>query len=780
MQKNGKRKIAFVSSSLPRKCGIATFCSDLIRNISLASENNFEPLVVAMRNSENINFGSPVKFEIRKNVKNDYVCAADYLNFSHVDAVSVQHEFGLFGGDAGSYLNLLLNRVNAPIITTMHTVLREPDEHYRKATMDLCDVSHKVVVMNQEGVNMLKNIYSIPSSKISLLPHGIPDLPFVDSSYYKHNFGMDGRKTILTFGLLGRNKGIENALKALPNVVKKHPSVLYIVLGMTHPEVKKHEGESYRFKLQRMVKELGIQDNVIFHNRFVNDDELHNFLCAADIYVTPYLHKEQLTSGTLAFAVGTGKAVVSTPYWAAEELLSDGRGILVPFEDSNALSNAINNILENDTTFSNLRRNAYEYGRKITWPKIGEAYWKIFNSAKLPICSMAKPVATPQTSHDILEIPEPDLDHIVRLTDDTGMYQHAKYTIPNRSHGYCTDDNSRALITMVKYYSLYSDPKAYELLNTYLSFVLHAKRGDGTVRNFMTFDRKWFDSEPAHDSLGRVLWALGTLIATPPLPEYISIVKDYFDTSIKHVPNISPRGNAYAIFGMADYLKQFPGASEIKSCMQNAADKLVKLFEKNNKPDWQWFENIIAYDNAALCHSLFTAGMTLENSYFTELAQKTAEFLISKTFNGDHFSFIGCKGWYKIGKEKAQFDQQPIEAVSTVLMLHAAYEATGREKYLVLQRKAFDWFLGDNDLGIPIYDFKTKGCCDGLAQKGINLNQGAESTISFMMSLLCIIESFKIPTRSSKKIAKNRFDILNLTEPKQKVSRRKKITVETE
>ncbi|MHC4184839.1 MAG: glycosyltransferase family 4 protein, partial [Planctomycetota bacterium] len=331
MTKGTTRKVAFVSSFPPRKCGIATFISDLVRAVTSAARGQFQPLVVAMRSDNDLKYDDPVKFEIRQKVKNDYISAADYVNFSNVDLVSVQHEFGLFGGEAGSYLSLLVDRLSAPVITTLHTVLNEPNPDYYESMVDVCNASYKVITMNERGVDMLRDIYGISGKKVDLIAHGIPDLPFVDSNYYKHKFGVDGRRTILTFGLLSRNKGIEVMLKAMPAIVKADPSILYIVLGMTHPNVLKHEGESYRLSLQRMVKDLGLQEHVVFHNRFVNEEELHNFLCAADIYVTPYLNREQLTSGTLSFAVGTGKAVVSTPYWAAMELLAEGRGKLVGF-----------------------------------------------------------------------------------------------------------------------------------------------------------------------------------------------------------------------------------------------------------------------------------------------------------------------------------------------------------------------------------------------------------------------------------------------------------------
>ncbi len=741
MAKTSRKKVAFITSFLPRKCGIATFTSDLIENVALAADGDFEPLVVAMRSDKDQKYNDPVKFEIRENVKNDYICAADYINFSHVDVVSVQHEFGLFGGAGGSYLALLLERLNAPVITTLHTVLNNPDGRYHDAIVELCNHCYRIITMNKRGVDMLSDIYGISGKKVQLIPHGIPDLPFVDNNYYKHKFGMEGRRTILTFGLLSKNKGIETMLEAMPAIVKVEPSVLYIILGMTHPSVLRQDGESYRFSLQQMVKELRLQNHVIFHDRFVSNEELNNFLCAADIYVTPYLNEEQLTSGTLSFAVGTGRAVVSTPYWAALELLDKGRGKLVTFGDSAKFAETVVEIFKNDTLFYSLRRKAYDYGRSRTWPRIGQSYWKLFNPKHLPIRAITKTTILPAKTISPIQIPEPSLLHLKRLSDDTGLFQHAIFTTPNRRYGYCTDDNARAVIAMTRYYTQYPEQEAFSLFDKYLSFVLHAQRRDGSVRNFMTYPRNWQNNEPASDALGRTLWALGMVMAEPPSAAYISTIKDCFDRSVKHVQQQHPRGMAYAILGMSDYLKQFAGASEIKRELEMAADGLVNQYNENIHSDWQWFEDVLTYDNAVLPHALFVAASTLGNKKYLKVAEKTCRFLLNNTFDGNHFSFVGCKGWYERGGRKAAFDQQPIEAASTVLMLGAAYKATQNNEFLTLQRKAFDWFLGANDLQIPLYDFRTKGCNDGLTANGVNTNQGAESMLSFLLSLLAVAES---------------------------------------
>ena len=397
---------------------------------------------------------------------------------------------------------------------------------------------------------------------------------------------------------------------------------------------------------------------------------------------------------------------------------------------------------QNDSLFYSLRRRAYEYGRSKTWPKIGQVYWKLFGAKALPIRVAAKTALSVAEAISGTEVPEPSLIYLQRLTDNTGMCQHAKFTIPDREYGYCTDDNARAVIVMTKYYAQYLQPEVLTLFDTYLSFIMHSQNSDGTIRNFMNFDRTWRSNEPENDALGRVLWAFGTVMAQPPIPTYLSIIKDCFDKSVGHIEKKHPRGLAYSILGMSDYLKQFPGASDIKRQLTIAADSLTALYEKNSRPDWQWFEDALIYDNAILPYALFITGMTFGNKKYTTVAEKTCEFLLANTFNGNHFSFIGCNGWYKRGQTKAQFDQQPIEAAGTVMMLRAAYDATGDSRFLTLQRKAFGWFLGENDLHIPLYDFSTKGCNDSLMQGGVNINQGAESTLSFLLSLLAVVESY--------------------------------------
>ena len=376
-----QRSIAFISSFAPRKCGIATFSGDLIENLRPTIHPSYEPFVIAMESEGGCRYAPPVEFSVRRNVAPDYVQARAYINFRAPEVVSLQHEFGLFGGDGGSHIRLLIERLNAPLVTTLHTVLERPSLAQLETLRYISSRSEAVVVMNARGLDMLTDIYEVPAGKVRLIPHGIPDLPHDGDDMARQKLGLSRRKVILTFGLISRNKGIEIMLRAMPAIVKAHPDVLYLVAGTTHPEVVRHEGYNYLNQLRRLVHELNLREHVVFHNEFISVETLKTFLQAAHVYVTPYAQKEQLTSGTLAFAVGTGKAVVSTPYWAAEELLARGRGCLVPFGDSQRMALEITRLLGNSRYLQAMQDRAYEYGRSFTWPKVGLAYRSLFLKA---------------------------------------------------------------------------------------------------------------------------------------------------------------------------------------------------------------------------------------------------------------------------------------------------------------------------------------------------------------------------------------------------------------
>ena len=731
-----------MSSFLPQKCGIATFTNDLINAIG-ANTNDFSPFVVAMRGRENVAYAKPVKFEIRTNVEGDYRSAADHINFSQAKVACIQHEYGLFGGEQGNYLLLLLRKLRIPVVTTLHTVLEQPSPVQREVLSEIADLSHKVVVMSQQGLATLKDVFDMPSSKIVHLPHGIPDLPLVNSNNYKHSLGLRERKIILTFGLISRNKGIEVMIKALPAIVAQEPAIVYAVVGVTHPNVKLADGEEYRLSLQRLVAKLGMEKHVVFYNHFVSPPELHQWLCAADFYVTPYLYPQQMTSGTLAFALGSGKAIISTPYWYAQELLQDGRGRLVDFGDSQGIAENIIELLKNRRKCLAMRKQAYALGRTMTWHNVGAGYWKLMGEvqrrrkAKVVVY---EPVAEEASS--VVDLPDLQLDHLIRLTDDVGLIQHAKFIVPAREHGYCTDDNARALEIITKYCRDNKDQQALQLLNIYLSFIYHAQGPDGRFQNFMTFDRKFVKPDIPGDALSRAVLGIGALIAYPPTSAYLPSAKDCFRRAIEHLPVERLRGKAYSIVGLSYYLKQFPKETDIKELLRKNAQMVLLAFEKCSSQDWIWFENELTYDNAAVVQALFVAGQVCQEAAFTEMAVKSCEFLLKHTYDGHHFSFVGNKGWFPRGQQKAQFDQQPIEASSTVAMLRAAYKATKEPKYAKLMRKAFDWFLGDNDLQLPVYDLATGGCGDGLGADAVNANQGAESLLSFLSALICVSHSY--------------------------------------
>ncbi|GMR00117.1 MAG: glycosyltransferase family 4 protein [Zetaproteobacteria bacterium] len=746
-------KIAFISSWLPRRCGIATFTSDLIEHSRKAAKGRMQPYVIAMEASEPLHYSDEVRCVVRKDRKKDYIAAADYINFSGVHLVSLQHEFGLFGGDAGAYITLLLKRLNVPVITTLHTILEHPDKHQRRVIADVAAASSRVIVMSRRAIAMLRDIYGIGGDKVEFLPHGLPALAFSNSTPFKRDLGFHDRKIILTFGLLSRNKGIEWAIRALPDVIGAHPDILYLVLGATHPEVKKADGEEYRLSLRRLVKDLGLEEHVAFINRFVTDEELHRYLNAADYYLTPYLSREQITSGTLAFALGLGKAVVSTPYWYAEELLADGRGVLVPFRDNKAIAVELLRLLDDPGACEAMRRRAFDFGRAMTWPRVGEGYWRLFSShvpdpvALIRARSAPTTKAAPDTHISVADLPELRLDHFLRLTDDTGMLQHAVYAVPDRRHGYCTDDNARALEAMVRLYRQRKDAVALRLIEVYLAFLLHARREDGTFNNFMSFDRRFLAPVQSEDATARTIEALGTLIAWPPRPSLAQLARTLFKDAVA-AGSFSLRGRAYEILGLADYLRRFTDDPDMRHEMEAAAGEIMQAFQATATPGWRWFEDCLTYDNAVLPHALFAASVALKNDMYRETAADACQFLVSTTYVDDHFSFVGCQGWYPRGGKKAQFDQQAIDAASMVRMLRAAFDATDDSRYLELKRKAFNWFLGENDGHAALFDFVSKGCFDGLMPDGVNANQGAESLISYTLAHLSIEELLVDDTRN--------------------------------
>ncbi len=741
----GINSIAVIGNYLPRQCGIATFTTDLVEALT-AEAPGINCWAAAMNDKpEGYPYPENVRFEINQNKLTDYRTASQFLNISQPDIVCVQHEFGIYGGLAGSHLLKLLGDLRMPVVTTLHTVLKDPAPEYRAVMGKLADLSDKLVVMSHRAVDFLKDVYDVPEDKIVFIHHGIPDTPFIDSSFYKDKFGVEGKKVLLTFGLLSPNKGIENVLRALVAVIKKHPDLVYIILGATHPNILKFHGDEYRIMLQQMVLKLGLGEHVIFQNRFVEIKELCEFLGIADIYVTPYLEEAQITSGTLAYAMGTGKAVISTPYWYATEMLAEGRGRIVPFRDPEAMAEQIIDLLDNDIERHAMRKKAYVFTRDAVWKEVSRKYLQIFSEVR------QTRTRNPRPRHSYVEnikaithfeLPEIKLDHLKAFTDDTGILQHANYTIPDRSHGYCTDDNARALLVAAigQKYLLTNGFGLDSLSSHYLGFLLYAYNDEnGRFRNFMTYSRKWMEEVGSEDSHGRSIWCLGKAVAFLDNPGHLAMSTTLFSKALRVVETFrSPRAIAFCLVGMHAYLDKFSGDSEVRRIRKVLADRLFEQFKNHASDDWPWPEDALNYANGKLPHALILSGHGLQRKDMIDMGLRALKWLLSITTEDKHFVPIGSNGWYEKDGPKARFDQQPIEANAMVEACVEAFNITRDQDWFENAAMCFNWFLGQNDLNMPLYDPKTGGCRDGLMADGINQNEGAESTLAWLLSLMTL------------------------------------------
>jgi len=741
----GINAVTVIGNYLPRQCGIATFTTDLVEALTAeAPEINF--WATAMNDKpEGYPYPEKVRFEINQNKLTDYNIAAEFLNISQTDVVCLQHEYGIFGGPAGSHLLKLLGSLRMPVVTTLHTVIKDPSVEYREVMSKLSDLSDKLVVMSHKAAEFLKDIYAVPEEKIAFIHHGIPDTPFIDSSFNKDKFGVEGKKVLLTFGLLSPNKGIENVLNALPQVIQKHPEVVYIVLGATHPQILKSHGDAYRIMLQQLVTKLNIGEHVIFQNRFVELRELCEFLGIADIYVTPYLEEAQITSGTLAYAMGTGKAVISTPYWYATEMLAEGRGRIVPFSDPEALAEQIIKLLGNDVERHATRKKAYNYSRKAIWKEVSRKYLQVFSEARKSRARNPRPrYSYVETIKAItnFELPEIKLDHLNTLTDDTGILQHANYTIPDRTHGYCTDDNARALLVaaMGQKYMLTNGFGLDHLSGHYLGFLLYAyNEKKGRFHNFMTYSRKWMDEVGSEDSHGRALWCLGKAVSYFSDPGYLALSTTLFKKALGATESLrSPRAIAFSLVGIHAYLYTFSGDTDVRRFRGVLADRLYNQFKDNAKADWPWIEDSLSYANGKLPHALLLSGQWMQHNGMIDMGLKALKWLLSIQTETGHFAPIGNHGWFEKGRSKARFDQQPIEANAMIEACIEAFNITQDKTWVDSAVMCFNWFLGNNDLNMPLYDPKTGGCRDGLMADGINQNEGAESSLAWLLSLMTL------------------------------------------
>jgi glycosyltransferase involved in cell wall biosynthesis len=734
--------LALVGSYVPRQCGIATFTKDL-RDALMDSGDVEVPVLALDDNEAGYPYPDEVRFEIRANVLKDYQLATDFLNINQIDVVIVEHEYGLYGARSGENVLKLIRNTRMPVITTLHTVLSQPNKEQALVMSGIVEESDRLVVMSELAVSILADTYGAPKRKISVIPHGIPDMPFTDSSFFKARFGLEGKKVLMTFGLLSPGKGLETVIQALPQIVREHKDVMYVVVGAIHPHVMKREGNSYLILLERLAEKLGVREHLVFHNRYVSKDELCGYLGAADIYVTPYPNKDQITSGTLAYAMGAGKAVISTPFLHAQEMLDCQRGRFFPFNDSGALAANVIELLQNPVEYEMLRKKAYEHCRSMTWKEVGLAYRRVALEAVRERQDNPRTVQLHSGDAErISRLPDLKLDHLRTLTDDTGILQHAVYTVPNRLHGYCTDDNARALVVAMQYWEITQDDSILKLANTYLSFLHAAYDAERRhFRNFLSYDRQWKDeTELHHDVLGRSLWALGTAVSVAPNEGTVALASRMFCAALGTAEtNDSPRACAFALVGIHAYLKRFSGDSYVRRVREILARRLYMQFRENESRNWLWCEDTVTYANGKLPHALLLSGQWLPDPAIVEQGLRSLRWLLeNQTDEHDRLNLIGNQGWMRREGTRAKFDQQPIDAMALVEACAEAYRCTKDPFWMRKLRWCLDWFLGNNVTESMLYDAATGGCRDGLYANGANQNEGAESTLAWLISLLTI------------------------------------------
>ena len=725
-------KVCLVGTAPPRRCGIATFTGDLRRAL-VEDAPDASAVQLAMTDAcGSYDYGPEVVFEVQAAERNDYLTAAEFIDQSDVDVVCVQHEFGIFGGPAGHYVDDLLDHLKAPVVTTLHTVVAAPSSELRAATRRLADRSDVLVVLAETAVQLLEDGCGIDPSRVRVIPHGVPDAPEIEQDAAKEAIGASGRTMLLTFGLLGPSKGVEVVIEALPALVREHPEVLYVVLGATHPHVLRDHGDVYRESIEQRVRELGLQEHVLLVDRYVELVELCRYLSASDVYLTPYHGTDQIVSGTLAYAVGLGCAVVSTPYPYACELLAEGRGELVPFADSPALAASLTDLLHDDGRRADMRRLAREHGVAMKWPAVAQAYRALFAEVAATHERRAAPWAE-------VPLPTPCFDHLRALTDDVGVFQHARHAVPTREHGYCTDDIGRALAAAVEGAARNDNPVAAALVPGYLSFLLDAQLPTGHFANLFTYDRRFLDGSASEDTLGQALWGLGVTVSLGPDEGSRALAADLFARALPPAADLhATKAVAYAMTGLLGYLERYPGALEARRLLGLLADRQLARLDDTGRPGWVWFDDALTYANAAVPGALLRAGQAFEEKRWLDAGITTLDFLLAQTFHDGRFDFVGNEGWQPRDGERTTYGQQPIEAGLTARACVAAHEITGDAAYLNYARAAVAWLLGRNRLGVPLYDVATGRCADGLDRHGASGNAGAESTICALLGLLAL------------------------------------------
>jgi glycosyltransferase involved in cell wall biosynthesis len=680
-----------------------------------------------------------VRLQINDENLAEYARAADFLNERHFQVACLQHEFGIFGGDDGSHIMALLSRLRMPIVTTLHTVLAEPRSAQRGVLNRIVDASSTVIVMAEKARILLRTVYGVPAEKIEVIPHGIPDSAFLEPDAAKVKLGFARQAVILTFGLLSPNKGIEVMIDAMPAILKSRPDAVYVVLGATHPNLVRNEGEAYRESLIARAGGLGVEEHVVFLNRFVDQATLLDFISMCDVYVTPYLNEAQMTSGTLAYSFGLGKAVVSTPYWHAQELLSDGRGILVPFGDAKAIATEIAGLLTDDVRRNAMRQLAYSSSRSMTWERTAQRYMEVFETARR--AHPLKVIARRKENSAFLDnppVPRLQLDHFLSMCDDTGLLQHAVCSVPDRSHGYCVDDNARALLVACAL-NVPGEERLTETLTSRLAaFVQHAWNPDAKrFRNFMSFDRRWLEDSGSEDCHGRTLWALGECARNDASQSRRQWAASLFAEALSATKNFSsPRAWAFTLLGLDAYCAAVRKDFHAQELRYLFADRLLSILSSVETNDWVWFEEGLAYDNARLPQALIATGIALGAPAYVAAGLRSLRWLMTLQMSQDGvFRPVGSDSFGDKRQRPRAYDQQPLEATATISACLVAWRADGDVKWRADAERTFAWFLGRNDLSSPLVDLETGSCRDGLHPDRANQNRGGESVVSYLLSL---------------------------------------------
>lgn len=735
-------RIAFVGNAPPRRCGIATFTADLHQSIAQARPDLGTSIVAMNDRDHAYDYSDVVKAQIAADRPEDYLAAAEFLNRQDVDVVSLQHEFGIFGGEAGSSILPLLSRLRMPVVTTLHTVLTDPTERQRDVLNRIVALSAQLVVMTNKARDVLRHVYGVAPRKIEVIAHGVPDTAYEDPDAAKRRSNEIVRPTILTFGLLSPNKGIEVMIDAMPRILKDTPDALYVVLGATHPNLVRNEGEVYRDSLRARVAQLGIERHVRFLDQFVDQAELLRHIAMCDVYVTPYLNRAQMTSGTLAYSFGLGRPVVSTPYWHAEELLADGRGMLVPFGDSDAIGRAVSGLLRDADSRHALGERAYRASRTMTWPRTAETYLGVFERVvathpRKPITVWAPTIVPRRLKMQWL--PRPQLGHLKAMCDDIGILQHAVLDIPDRAHGYCVDDNARGLLLDATLAGTAETALPVLMASRFAAFVQHAWNPDTRrFRNFMGFDRRWLEDAGSEDSHGRTLWALGVCARRDEDPVRRRWAAGLFGEALPTVDGFrSPRAIAFTLLGLAEYCEACPQDGDTARRQLDHAETLLAALCATETEDWVWFEDGLAYDNARLPQALLVTGQSLGRDDMTAAGLRALHWLVAvQTSPSDQFRPVGSAGFGALRTAPDPFDQQPLEATATISACLAAFKADGSSTWKLHANRAFAWFLGDNDLSIPLVDLATGACRDGLHPDRANENRGAESVLAYLQAVV--------------------------------------------